>query len=90
MSIRKIKSFIAKLAKLKSEIETEKKAVGPDWLRLRHLKKIKLGIKEQIARLVLKTQYLQYIPPQDRQGLHRYKRPEPRRAPQPRNISVRG
>lgn len=89
MSIRKIKSLLSKLAKLKSEIETEKNAVRPDWLRLRHLKKIRLGIKDQIARLVLRTQSLQYSSPRDRQGLYRYKRPAPRRAPQPRNISVR-
>ena len=70
MSIRKIKSL---LAKLKSEIETEKKSVRPDWLRLRHLKKIRLGIKDQITRLVLNTQSLQYSSPRDRQGLYRYK-----------------
>ena len=89
MSIRKIKSLIAKLTRLKSEIEVEKKSVRPDWLRLRHLKKLRLGIKDQITRLILKSQSLQYSP-QTSQGLHRYKRPEARRAPQPRNISVRG
>lgn len=90
MSIRKIKSLIAKLAKLKSEIETEKKAVRPDWLRVRYLKKIRLGLKDQIARLILKSQSLQYVSNQDSQGLHRYKRPEARRAPQPRKLSMRG
>ena len=90
MSIRKIKSLIAKLAKLKSEIAIEKKALRPDWLRLRLLKKLRLGFKDQVARLVLKTQSLQYVPHQDAQGLYRYKRPEARRAPQPRKLSMRG
>jgi hypothetical protein len=90
MSVRKIKSFIAKLANLKSEFATERKLARPDWLRLRHLKKIRLGIKDQIARLVLKTHSLQYVSQQDAQGLYRYKRPEARRAPQRRNISLQG
>jgi len=88
MSATYIKSLTAKLAKLKSEIEMEKKAVRPAWLRLRHLKKLRLHIKDQITRLIFKTQSPQYAY-QRAQGLHRYKRPQPRRAHQPRKLSAR-
>ncbi len=76
MSVRKIKSLFAKLARLKSEIETEKKAVYPDWLRLRHLKKIRLRIKDQLARLAAKPQSGPEAPP--------HKRRHPRYTPSPR------
>jgi uncharacterized protein YdcH (DUF465 family) len=51
MSMVHVKSLITKLAKLKSEIETEKRALRPDWTRLRHLKKLRLMLKDRLMRL---------------------------------------
>ncbi len=51
MSVPHAKSLITKLAKLKSEIESEKRALRPDWTRLRHLKKLRLMLKDRLLRL---------------------------------------
>ena len=55
MSVRHINALISKLAKLKSEIEREKRALHPNWTRLRYLKKLRLMFKDELLQLKFPT-----------------------------------
>lgn len=52
MSVQHFKSLLFKSARIQEEIEREHSRRWPDWMRLLKLKKLRLAIKDRLARLV--------------------------------------
>lgn len=58
-----LRSLLFKSALIQQQIEREHSARRPDWLRLLKLKKLRLTIKDRIARLIAKARSPLHLQP---------------------------
>lgn len=62
MSVQHFKSLLFKSARIQEEIDWETSRPWPDWIRLLKLKKIRLSIKDRMAKLMRSTQIQTWEP----------------------------
>lgn len=74
MSVQHFKSLLFKSAKIQNEIEKEQKKRLPDWMRLLKLKKLRLAIKDRMARIAERSTKSQLK--QARRNVRRARNPE--------------
>jgi uncharacterized protein YdcH (DUF465 family) len=63
MSVKLFKSLLIKSAQIDREIEKEHNRHWPDWMRLLRLKKLRLAIKDNLARLLKNPATAQKVRP---------------------------